>query len=220
MTKRDNSTTCPLGETQCIRLDELAHARHEVTELAEMVIRDALTGLFNFRHFSTAMEQEMERTQRTRQPMSLAILDLDHFKRINDTWGHETGNLVLKQVAAIIAQHTRKIDIPCRYGGEEFALILPGTKLLHAVEIAERIRRGIEATPLSLDQEDIHFTGSIGVTVYQPEMHMKAEQLIAQADGFLYEAKQGGRNQVRHLDYKTLHPRTEVTAAEKAALFS
>jgi diguanylate cyclase (GGDEF)-like protein len=178
---------------------------------------DLLTGLYNYRHLHEVLDSEVERTQRTRSPTALIMLDLDHFKQVNDQWGHEIGNQALKLVARIIRTAIRKVDIPCRYGGEEFAVVLPATHLVDAVRVAERIRADLESFPLQTETDTIPLTASLGVELYRAGMQISTEELIHLADGYLYQAKQEGRNRVAH---PTLPPSTEVTADERAALFS
>jgi len=170
---------------------------NELVHLRQQVITDPLTGLFNVRHFRASLELELERTTRTLIPTTLMMVDLDHFKRINDDYGHEAGNLVLKTVARLIGQATRQLDIQCRYGGEEFAIILPTTGILLASQVAERLRLMIEAQLIELDKESIQVTASIGLAeCSQPGQHT-AGSLIEEADQNLYRAKAEGRNQVR-----------------------
>jgi diguanylate cyclase (GGDEF)-like protein len=210
---------CPVGEAECSLIDELAELRREGVELKELVHTDTLTGLFNYRHFRLALEQEMERTHRTGQPTSLVLLDLDHFKGINDTWGHEVGNRALRQSAALLRAMVRKIDIPCRYGGEEFALILPGTQLPFAVNVSERLRESIAATPLQMKNEEVRFTASLGADVYLAGHEDTPESFVQRVDKLLYRAKEEGRNRVCHSELRYLKPDTEVSPEEKRALF-
>jgi diguanylate cyclase (GGDEF)-like protein len=210
---------CPVEEAECSVIDQLVDLRRESGELKELVHTDTLTGLFNYRHFKMALEQEMERTHRTGQPTSLVLLDLDHFKGVNDTWGHEAGNRALHHTASLLRAAVRKIDIPCRYGGEEFALILPGTQLPFAVNVAERLRRSIAAEPLRLDKGEIEFTASMGVDIYLAGQEDTPESFVERVDKLLYKAKEQGRNRVCHSDLKYLRPESEVSPEEKRALF-
>ncbi len=208
---------CPTETVDCSLLEELESLRRENAELKEALRTDMLTGLFNYRHLLEALDWEMERTRRTRMPTSMVMIDLDHFKQINDTWGHEIGNRALRQVAAIIHDSLRKMDIPCRFGGEEFAIILPGTTLSQAIGVAERIRSSIESQPLQHGDELITITASFGVELYRTEMQLSVDEFIHLTDGYLYQAKQNGRNQVAH---PQLPQQTEVSVDEKAALLS
>ncbi len=192
--------------------------RQASSELEKLVHTDTLTGLFNYRHFALVLEQELERTRRTGHPTSMILMDLDFFKRVNDTWGHESGNLVLRQSAELIKKTLRKIDIPCRYGGEEFAVILPGTNLPLAVSVANRLRNSIMSTPVDLGDEQIEYTASMGVDSYVMGDAVNAEDFVKQVDAQLYRAKDEGRNRVCHQPFDYLKPETEVSSDEKRAL--
>lgn len=210
---------CPVGEPECPLIEELLDQRQTSCELEQLVHTDTLTGLFNYRHFATALEQELERTRRTGQPTCMILMDLDHFKQVNDTWGHEAGNQVLRSTAELIKQALRKIDIPCRYGGEEFAVILPGTHLPLAVNVANRLREAIMLTPVDIGDEVIEYTASMGVDTYIMGDAVSAEDFVKQVDEQLYRAKQDGRNRVCHRPFDYIRPETEVSPEEKRALF-
>lgn len=204
-------------------LTELAHLRQQVQELQqqvdslnEQVHRDTLTNLFNYRHFSEALDRELARTQRSGQPTGLIMLDLDHFKRVNDRFGHETGNRVLVHLARLLTDTTRKPDIPCRYGGEEFAVILPSTDLSTSAQVAERLRCLIAEQPLQLDGENVHISASLGVDVYRARSDESQEAFVERVDQLLYQAKHSGRNRV--CSGKPQLPATQISAAEKDAL--
>jgi diguanylate cyclase (GGDEF)-like protein len=209
---------CPVGETECERLDELQQAHEQITELSRQVHVDSLTGLFNYRHFLVITEQELERTRRTGRPTALIMVDLDHFKQVNDEWGHEAGNEALKQCAALMRQVLRKVDIPCRYGGEEFALLLPATELAHAVAVANRLRQAIAAAPVAFSGISFPLTASMGVEVCGKGDDMTPGELVERADELLYQAKLGGRNRVCHREYDLLKPRGQVSRDEKDEL--
>jgi diguanylate cyclase (GGDEF)-like protein len=220
MSGKDNkSTECPVGESQCAHIDALLQLQRDHEDLAELVLTDPLTRLFNYRHFSQSLDQELERTHRTGHPTALIMLDLDHFKRVNDEWGHEAGNQVLRQTAELMVSLLRKIDIPCRYGGEEFALILPGTPLPRAVNAANRLRVAIEESPVIVDERPLFITASMGVDVYMRSSHFSAEAFVKQVDSLLYQAKTLGRNRVSHPDLESLKPKGQVGVEEKAALY-
>ena len=143
--------SCPARQQECCYLDELKTLRKQV-------ITDPLTGLFNVRYFRDSLESELERTRRTGMSTCLMIIDLDHFKRVNDTYGHENGNRVLVHCAELLQSQTRKLDICCRYGGEEFVIILPSTELMLAQQVAERCRSLLAQTPVNLEEGELNVT--------------------------------------------------------------
>src|SRR3954471_3809344 len=168
---------------------------HETVQ--RQAVTDELTGLYNHRRFQEAMEDESERARRFRQDMGLVMLDIDDFKSVNDTYGHQQGDLVLREVARILRESSREIDAPARYGGEELAVVLPGTDLEGAYNLAERVRSGIEslALPLPDGRGTLRVTASLGVASL---VHGVGEprELLARADAALYEAKRSGKNKV------------------------
>lgn len=190
--------TCPVGEPFCSYLAELDRLREEMRALSDLVRTDELTGLYNYRHFMHSMELEMERTRRSRKPMTLIMLDLDHFKGFNDQWGHDFGNLALKHTASLLSSTVRKLDIACRYGGEEFAVILPDTPLRAGIMLAERLREKIASYALNATNGAVGVTASFGVDFYIPTSSDDASQFLQRADSFLFKAKQEGRNRVCH----------------------
>jgi diguanylate cyclase (GGDEF)-like protein len=170
----------------------IANAKfHE--EIEKLAITDGLTGLFNHRHFQERLKQEFHRLGRFPEPISLLIIDIDHFKEINDTYGHPVGDSVLKDVSDIIKKTIRNIDVPARYGGEEFAVILIGTDARGALKMAERLRKAVMKKVFSADREDFQFTVSIGLSTHRDNTRSK-EELIEEADKALYHAKKTGRN--------------------------
>lgn len=189
----------------------------ELLSLREQVITDPLTGLYNVRHFRSALEVELERTVRTGSPTSLMMIDLDHFKQVNDQWGHEVGNQVLKLTANLIKEVTRQLDIQCRYGGEEFVVILPSTNILLASQVAERLRKRIQTSKISVGDASFEITTSIGLAVKVAGEHGSAAQLIKAADECLYEAKEAGRNRVCFVN-DVVEQEMMVSHDEKAAL--
>ena len=208
---------CPVDYPNCEVLTAIAELRRENEALASQVRSDPLTGLFNYRHFRESLEAELERTIRSGQPTALIIIDLDHFKQVNDQWGHEVGNQALRHAADCMRQVVRRLDILCRYGGEEFTVIAPGTTLAGAVNGAERLRRVLEEAPLETGQGTLQLTASLGVAVNTIQQRLTAEQLVQQADACLYEAKQNGRNRVAHPPLE-LATATQVSADERSAL--
>jgi len=221
--KHASSPACPINEPRCEHLDELLQLRRKVARLKQEARTDALTGLFNYRHFEQLLSQEMERVRRSGLPMVLVLCDLDHFKEFNDTHGHEAGNRMLQKVARIIDQQLRQLDTACRYGGEEFALILPATSLAQAATVAERIRAQVAAAQLDLPpNKTTRVTLSLGLACFTSACTLHQTDLIARADQQLYRAKQTGRNRVAAPDYRrsTTDTNLLVSADEKAALFA
>jgi diguanylate cyclase (GGDEF)-like protein len=216
----DFSGTCASGVT-CLYQELIQSLQREVECLKEQAQSDALTGLYNYRFFADSLPREMERAQRSLQPMSMIMVDIDHFKKLNDQWGHETGNQALVHIAQLIYQTIRKLDIACRFGGEEFVVILPNTDLRQSIYVANRIREVIEMTPLELDAQSISMTASLGVDEYRANHTDSIDGFIERVDAWLYQAKHSGRNQVMHPDLQLeAIVETNVTVDEKAALFN
>ena len=167
-----------------------------VNRLAKMSVIDELTGLNNRRYLMEALERETNRAERYRTDLAVCMLDLDHFKAVNDTYGHPTGDKVLRFVAEQLKSAVRKNDVACRYGGEEFAVLFPDTSAEDAVQICERFRETIETTPVPHDRGEIRITVSIGVASYLPHPDRSMDAVIRLADQALYTAKSSGRNQV------------------------
>ena len=167
---------------------------HNWQELEKANHSDTLTGLHNRRYFDKIIKKECERADRYHRPTSLIMLDLDYFKKVNDNFGHQTGDLVLERLGKIMLKQVRQCDTPCRYGGEEFAIILPETGLFEAQRIAERIRREIERQNI-VAHNNIHLkiTASLGVASTENNCTIN---LITAADQALYQAKANGRNQI------------------------
>lgn len=168
-----------------------------------LAITDGLTGLFNHRYFQDAFDRELERASRQKQELSLLLLDIDHFKSLNDNYGHPAGDFVLKNLSAILRSNARKIDILARYGGEEFAALLPGINAKNARKTAERWRKAIQRTTLKWEKKSFAITISMGFAVFSEDATDK-KSLIDKADKALYFAKEQGRNQVRHISEVTL----------------
>ncbi len=161
--------------------------------LEELASTDVLTGLWNRRHFFTAGATELARCRRYKSPFSMLMMDLDHFKRINDEFGHAAGDEVLRAMAALLKRNLRDVDVPARIGGEEFAVLLPSTGLEGALVAAERVRRSVEAVRVSFDGRELGFTVSIGVAGCCAETR-DLDALMKAADAALYRAKEAGRN--------------------------
>ncbi len=168
--------------------------RAEIAE--ELATRDSLTELYNHRAFYALLKDETERTRRFNRPLSLLLLDIDHFKRVNDTHGHQAGDIILKGLSDLLAQQARVVDRVCRYGGEEFTVILPETDAATAMQIAERLRAEAERHPFDIGGgKSTGITVSIGVATY-PQQADSLEGVVKAADIALYAAKQSGRNRV------------------------
>ncbi len=182
------------GGTVGIRVD-ITEAKRREQELERLSVTDALTGLANRRSFMDRTAQEHERVCRYGSVMSVLLIDVDHFKRINDTFGHLTGDVVLKELAEILTEHLRLPDVVCRYGGEEFAAFLPETSMGGAFTTAERVRDAVENHKFCSGNPDIQVTVSIGVT-QSDQRDKRYEAALVRADSALYRAKEAGRNQV------------------------
>ncbi len=216
----EDNRDCPACQENCPWHDEVLALRQKVEELSELVSTDALTGLYNFRHFKNVLQAEMDRSKRSGIPTSLVLLDIDHFKQVNDTHGHEIGNQALCHLADILRSEVRTTDIVCRYGGEEFALIFPETHLNLAVKVADRIRLEIQNTPAKTEVGALEMTVSMGASVYMKTSSFDIDEFVDSVDKFLYEAKQSGRNCICHVDYHALRAATEIGAEERALLMS
>jgi diguanylate cyclase (GGDEF)-like protein/PAS domain S-box-containing protein len=164
-------------------------------QLREAAIHDPLTGLYNRRYLDETMKRELARAEREGNPISIFMGDIDHFKQLNDTYGHQAGDEILKALGEVLRKHARAGDIPCRYGGEEFVVILPDMPLEAARERAELVRRDFADLRFAFGDNQLDSTISIGISVY-PEYGTTADELIGAADQALYEAKQTGRNRV------------------------
>ena len=164
-----------------------------------MAVTDQLTGLYNRRYLASHLSAMFDRAYWTGRPLAVMVLDLDHFKEVNDRHGHDTGDRVLKEFADRIASSIRGIDLACRYGGEEFLIAMPDTDLAFASVVAERLRQEIATSKFKLHngRDELGVTVSIGLasTENGPEDD-SAQKLIKRADEALYEAKNGGRNRV------------------------
>lgn len=172
-------------------------------KLERLATMDELTGIYNRRHLTKLGKIEIQRFSRSGLPLALLIMDLDHFKAINDTWGHHSGDRVLKAFAVSVKQNIRAMDIFGRFGGEEFMIIMPDTPGQKAVETAERICRLVENLSVAFDDRAIHFTVSIGVSGTLGRKDINLETVTQEADRALYIAKNRGRNQVVMADIPT-----------------
>ena len=197
----------PFGEREAATLASLAGQAsigienvllHE--EARRLSITDGLTGVWNRRYLEMVLRKEVERAQRFGRPLSVLMIDLDHFKEVNDRWGHLAGDEVLVQVVSRITESVRgHIDILSRYGGEEFVAVLPETSADGAWIVAEKIRSVVGETPVDAGRRELHVTVSVGVSSF-PHAGATAEGLLASADEAMYRAKQAGRNRVEVAD--------------------
>ena len=167
-----------------------------ISSMKDMAIYDPLTNLYNRRHLDQVLEEEYRNSTLSKQPLAIVMVDIDHFKPINDHYGHDEGDKALIHIASILKGSLRKYDIVSRFGGEEFLVILPKTMMKDAVVIAERIRRSVETTPLSVGDEKVYLTISLGVAAIPAILPDSKEEFIKCADTALYEAKDKGRNRV------------------------
>jgi diguanylate cyclase (GGDEF)-like protein len=169
---------------------------HDLQEkLREQANRDSLTGLFNRRYLEGTLERELARGRREAAPLTMLLLDIDHFKLVNDTYGHQAGDEVLRAFGALLAEHARTEDIVCRYGGEEFLMVMPKMSLVIARERAAALLKLVQNQTVSFGELRIRITTSIGIAAI-PEHSDTAEGLIRCADEALYLAKRNGRNRV------------------------
>lgn len=217
---RDSCPTCPVGMENCPVLTEIRRLQDECARLQKLSETDPLTGLFNWRYLMSALDREMERTRRTRLPTGLIMIDFDHFKRINNTYGHQIGDAALRWVSHIWGESIRRLDILCRYGGEEFAVILPGSNLPQAVRVAHRLKAALAKNPLKLTVQSVLITASFGVATYEAHEDLTVEAFIQRADELLLEAKARGRNTVFDLDRALPKPSTEVSVEERATFMA
>jgi diguanylate cyclase (GGDEF)-like protein len=193
------SSACGLTITPVLgylMLTLVKHIEADRDSMRRFATQDALTGLFNRRHFMEMVEREWSRARRYQTMGAMLLLDLDHFKQVNDRFGHLCGDAVLVAVAEVMQETLRHPDVSGRFGGEEFIAFLPQTDELGGVDVAERLRQRIEATPIQCEGQSVAVTVSVGVAAMRPE-HLRLDHLIRDADAAMYEAKAAGRNCVR-----------------------
>ena len=167
--------------------------------LRNMAIKDGLTRIYNKRYFSEVLEKEFDYNRRNQVGLAVVLFDIDHFKQINDTWGHPAGDFILKNLAQLIESDARGYDVFARYGGEEFVFLLRGAPLVAAVAMAERVRCEVEEHTFSYDGVELKVTISLGVSWWGGDDSFdNSEEFVEAVDKHLYAAKDGGRNCVRH----------------------
>ncbi len=171
-------------------------------KLRNLNLRDSLTGIYNRRHLDERLYEEFSRHQRYDRTMSIIMIDVDNFKNVNDTHGHQFGDHVLQEIANIAKKVTRGVDVLSRYGGEEFCCILPETDRIGAISVAERLRIEVEKQNMGSDENPVHVTVSQGIAETKKGIRA-AEELLKVADDALYEAKNAGRNRVIAINKET-----------------
>jgi diguanylate cyclase (GGDEF)-like protein/PAS domain S-box-containing protein len=216
--RKDGSTIWTSENIRAVRSEEADHAllyyegsveditarRRAERALRELAARDELTGLYNRRVMDTLLRREVKRYRRYGRPLSLLMLDIDRFKAVNDTYGHQAGDEVLRFIAQLLRDSLRATDLAARYGGEEFVIILPETNTVEAYEMAERVRKNVADLPVlvgskgdSPEGQSVRITVSLGLASLGKEI-VSGEALLAEADRALYVAKRSGRNRTLH----------------------
>lgn len=173
---------------------ERERLRDEIAEVARAATIDPVTGLTNRQYLDSRLEAEMQRARRLRHPLAVLLVDLDDFKRVNDTWGHAEGDRLLRDVSDLLRESVRIFDVCARYGGEEFAIVMPGADQDVAMTVAERVRRAVDSAYRDRTSS-VHITLSVGVAMLRPEDTQ--ETLLGRADFALLDAKASGKNAVR-----------------------
>jgi two-component system, cell cycle response regulator len=183
--------------TNLVRLKRMHDQIHDArTRLEALAISDELTGLYNYRYLHTRLNEEFKRSERYRDPLACVMLDIDHFKRINDRYGHDVGDVVLRETSARVRRAVREIDVVTRYGGEEFLLVLPSTNFSGALAVADRVWRAVGGEPFTLATGSERISVSVGVAVFPSRDIKSKDQLIKAADKALYQAKNEGRDRI------------------------
>ena len=165
--------------------------------LAELSVTDGLTKIYNRRYLHEKLDHEFNRCSRYNLPLAYVMFDLDFFKEVNDKYGHIAGDFILVEVAAILERNSRKLDLVARFGGEEFAMLLPNTEKEGAIKLADRVREEIQNNRFNFENNEINVTVSAGIVLYPHDGVESTEQLIKKADDALFAAKQAGRNQIK-----------------------
>jgi diguanylate cyclase (GGDEF)-like protein len=198
------------------RVEELTR---ENLHLKSLLLTDELTGLYNRRFFFLQLEVETARTRRTGQPCVLLMVDLDDFKWLNDTFGHDVGDRVLAHVGSVLWRNIRPTDFACRFGGDEFAVIMPASQLSDGIRVAKRIQDSL-FRPESRPYPDTgrRLSGSFGLALYEPFSQLTVDEFFKQADLKMYEAKKAGKNIIL-CDKDRLLEKSAVNETEREALF-
>jgi diguanylate cyclase (GGDEF)-like protein len=178
--------------TQAIK--ELVEQKKQIGMLREQAMRDSLTNLLNYKSFHHSLNKECYRAKRYNVPLALIIADIDHFKKVNDTYGHQAGDHVLLTVAQELSKSLRNSDSIARHGGEEFGIILPETTLDNAIAVADRLRHAVESLPIEHEGNKMSITVSFGIASLSSEGSITKEELIRRADEAVYRAKSSGKN--------------------------
>lgn len=187
----------PIDELEVIaRLNSALKFSDQQKQLATMAMKDGLTDLYNHKLIKELFEREYSKAVREDHSIAFLMIDIDHFKNVNDTYGHTAGDKVIREVAEILHKNARLSDIVGRYGGEEFCMILPGVSDDSVQTICERIRETVEKHTFEVSDDSIHITISIGVCYKSPAHSSSYEEMIIQADKALYQAKNSGRNRI------------------------
>jgi two-component system cell cycle response regulator len=173
--------------------DEISEAKDR---LARLAVRDDLTELYNYRYLQTRLTEEYKRAERYREALSCVMVDVDHFKLINDRHGHDVGDRTLREISARLRDSVREVDVVARYGGEEFLLLLPSTNFSGALSVAERVWRSIGSKAFQLGDGEGRVTASLGVAVYPSRDIKSKDELLKAADRALYQAKHEGRDRI------------------------
>lgn len=181
--------------------DQLRLANEKLKELVEI---DDLTGLYNMRSIYQRLENEIVRSQRFKKVLSIVMLDMDHFKTVNDNHDHLFGSHVLSEVGKIIKANIRQVDFAARYGGDEFLVAITETSREGAMLFADRLREKIKNTLFKSGKDSMKLTASLGLAITSPNVTIEARDLVRKADEYLYEAKKKGRNRVEFFDYSEL----------------
>ena len=201
--------------------EEVERQKTSLETLNERLLRisqtDGLTGLFNRRHIEEELEHMYQHSVRLGEPLSLVMTDLDKFKSVNDTYGHQAGDEVLRQMAEILRHAIREIDRVGRFGGEEFMLLLPGTAADEAVTFAERVRQTLESHTFTFQGGSLQRTGSFGVATFPHPRIKNCDSLVRAADDALYVAKETGRNRVVRFDSDEFNEHTGTDDADGTA---